>query len=88
MVAALGRSEDEGTREGVFRPHLTMGQVSLIGPTKNRLVQKVGNLVGFEWEVERLVVLRREATGEMAVFDEISLLGEREDESESIVLAE
>ncbi|KAE9376273.1 hypothetical protein N431DRAFT_479585 [Stipitochalara longipes BDJ] len=83
LVAALGRSEDEGTREGVFRPHLTMGQVSLIGPTKNRLVQKVRNLVGFEWEVERLVVLRREATGEMAVFDEISLLGEREDETES-----
>jgi 2'-5' RNA ligase len=82
LVAALGRREEEGTHDGIFRPHLTIGQASLVGPTKARLVQKVGKLIGEEWEVEGLVVLRREPTGEMSVVDEISLHGEGADESE------
>jgi hypothetical protein len=62
-----------------------MGQASLTGGAKERLVEKVRKFVGLEWEVEGLVVLRREATGEMTVVDEIPLRnsGEREDESES-----
>lgn len=88
LVAALGRSEGEGTRDGIFRPHLTMGQASLIGPTKDRLVHKVEKLVGVEWEVERLVVLRRQATGEMVVVEEISLQGDGGDECESASLVE
>jgi len=85
LVDALGRDEKEGTHDGVFRPHLTMGQASLTGGAKERLVEKVRKFVGLEWEVEGLVVLRREATGEMTVVDEIPLRnsGEREDESES-----
>ena len=87
-MAALGRGEGEGTREGVFRPHLTVGQEGLIGPTKARLVQKVGKLVGVEWEVGGLVVLRREASGEMSVVEEISLLGEGSDEGEWVSKSE
>ena len=79
LVVALGRNEDEGTYDGVFRAHLTIGQASLIGPTKDRLVQKVRKLIGLEWEVEGLVVLRREETGEMAVVDEIRFCDSRGD---------
>lgn len=88
LVAALGRSEGEGTRDGVFRPHLTVGQEGFIGPTKARLVQKVGKLVGVEWEVGGLVVLRREASGEMSIVEEISLSGDGSDESELMTKSE
>jgi 2'-5' RNA ligase len=83
LVGALGLDEKEGTHDGVFRPHLTMGQASLTGGTRERLVEKVGKLVGLEWEVEGLAVLRREASGEMTVVDEISIRGSNEDEEES-----
>ena len=41
--------------------------------------------MGLEWEVEGLVVLRREVTGETTVVNEISLRnsGDKVDESES-----
>jgi 2'-5' RNA ligase len=87
LVTVLGREETEGTHDGVFRPHLTIGQAALTGLMRQRLVEKVRKLVGLEWEVEGLVVLRREETGEMAVVEEISLRGSRDekDESESLV---
>jgi 2'-5' RNA ligase len=87
LVDALGRDEGEGTHDGVFRPHLTIGQAALSGLTMERLIEKVGRLVGLEWDVERLVVLRREATGEMTAVDEIWLRDSDggEDESESVI---
>jgi hypothetical protein len=45
-------------------------------------------LVGVEWEVGGLVVLRREASGEMRVVEEISFSGEGSDESEWMTKSE
>ncbi len=90
LVGALGLDEREGTHDGVFRPHLTVGQATHTGSMRERLAEMVVRLVGLEWNVESLVVLRREATGEMTVVDEILLRDFGDDgvngvESESLV---
>ena len=73
MVHALGCNEREGTHDGIFRPHLTVGQAGLTGSSIDKLIEKVKRLTGIEWEVKTLAVLKRESSGEMKIGGEISL---------------
>jgi endonuclease/exonuclease/phosphatase family metal-dependent hydrolase/2'-5' RNA ligase len=73
LTATLGCDESEGTHDGEFRPHMTVGQASLVGPTLERLVAKVEKLKGVGWHVKSLAVLRRKSSGEMELVDEIAL---------------
>ncbi|CUS09836.1 unnamed protein product [Tuber aestivum] len=77
--AKRGRAGD-----GVYRPHLTLGQTSLDPMPLNSLLSKAGKLVmanrissePFKWFVTRLAVMKRDEEGNMRVVDEI-LLGKR-----------
>jgi len=73
LVGALGCDERDGTRDGTYKPHLTVGQAGLNGTATENLVAKVEKLVGLEWEGKVLAVLKREVTGEMRVVEELSL---------------
>jgi len=72
------------TGDGVYRPHLTLGQTSLDSVPLNSLLSKAGKLVmangissePFKWFVTRLAVMKRDEDGNMRVVDEI-LLGRR-----------
>jgi 2'-5' RNA ligase len=79
LVKALGCDESEGTHDGVFRPHLTIGQADLNGVAIERLTGKVQSLVGLNWDACELAVLRRETSGEMSIVEKISLSGIGED---------
>ena len=69
----FGLREGEGTREGVWRPHLGVGQAALTGSGREvgRLEEQVRKVVGLEWEARGLVVLRREADGRMSICEEL-----------------
>lgn len=73
VEGVFGLREGEGTREGVWRPHLGVGQASLMGSGRevDRLEEQVSKLVGLEWEARGLVVLRREVDGRMTVCEEL-----------------
>lgn len=75
LVQALGLGDGAGTRDGTFRPHLTLGQVMLMksGDAIKRLMDKVEPLTGLSWENTALAVLRRKPSGEMEIIDEIKL---------------
>ncbi|KAL2060260.1 hypothetical protein VTL71DRAFT_9655 [Oculimacula yallundae] len=75
LTSVLGCEESEGTVEGVFRPHLGVGQAAMLGSSignaVERLSEQVRKVVGLEWECRGLVVLKREASGEMSVLEEL-----------------
>lgn len=73
LVDALGRDAKEGTHDGTFRAHMTIGQAGLMGPTLGMLVEKVGKLAPLSWQCGSLVVLRRQSSGKMTMVDEIRL---------------
>ncbi|RPB03384.1 hypothetical protein L873DRAFT_1826394 [Choiromyces venosus 120613-1] len=69
------------TGDGVYRPHLTLGQTSLDPVHLNSLLSKAEKLVTanrtssqlFNWFVTRLAVMKRDEEGNMKVVDEILL---------------
>ncbi|KIW00299.1 uncharacterized protein PV09_08189 [Verruconis gallopava] len=73
LVKALGLSDDVGTHDGIYRPHLTLGQASLNSKSLEKFVEKCGSTVGVRWEASELAVLRRKPAGEMEVVDYLSL---------------
>lgn len=73
LIQALGCEEKEGTRDGIFRPHLTIGQTGFDGSSVENLVKQVEKLVGLEWEGRVLTILEREKSGKMRVFQELPL---------------
>ncbi|KUJ18691.1 uncharacterized protein LY89DRAFT_732244 [Mollisia scopiformis] len=77
LVSALGRDPKEGTHDGIFRAHMTVGQAGLIGPTLERLVEKVEKLAPSQWECRSLTVLKRQPSGKMVPVDDIWLQGGR-----------
>jgi 2'-5' RNA ligase/predicted nucleotidyltransferase len=85
LVQALGRDESDGTHDGVFRPHLTIGQAGLQGDSVERLSDKIQKLVGIEWECSSLAVLKRKPTGEMELVDTLAL-GDRGSENSDLPL--
>lgn len=58
---------------GAFIPHLTIGQASLNGGVIEKLVEKAEKLEDIEWEIKTLVVLKRDHSGEMRVFEELAI---------------
>ncbi|CZR50360.1 uncharacterized protein PAC_00232 [Phialocephala subalpina] len=76
LVDALGRDAKEGTHDGTFRAHMTIGQAGLVGPTLGMLLEKVEKLAPLEWQCRSLAVLKRQPSGKMALVDEIRLLGD------------
>ena len=80
LVSALGCKERDGTHDGTFRPHLTVGQAGLNGAAIEKLIEKVGKLVSLNWEGSTLAVLKREISGEMKIVGELSL-GALDDDS-------
>jgi len=73
LVRALGCNERDGTHDGTFRPHLTVGQAGLNGSAIEKLIEQVGKLVSLSWEGSTLAVLKREISGEMEVVGELPL---------------
>lgn len=73
LVKALGCSDDEGTRDGTYRPHMSIGQGGFQGNSLERLIQQVGRLANVEWNGTSLVVLRRQESGEMLVVDQVEI---------------
>lgn len=73
LVRALGCDEGEGTRDGIFRPHLSIGQAGLNGNHIERLMEQAGKLEKLSWNARSLVVLRRQESGEMQVVDELRI---------------
>ncbi|KAH7419668.1 2'-5' RNA ligase superfamily-domain-containing protein [Cadophora sp. MPI-SDFR-AT-0126] len=71
LEGVLGLREGEGTREGVWRPHLGVGQAAIGGSAVERLVEQTRKVVGLEWESKGLVVLKRELDGRMTVCEEL-----------------
>jgi endonuclease/exonuclease/phosphatase family metal-dependent hydrolase/2'-5' RNA ligase len=71
LAIALGCDDSEGTHDGKFRPHMTIGQAGLTGLQLERLSEKVGKLTGVTWEGRSLVVLKRQPTGEMSMVEEL-----------------
>ncbi|KAK0108828.1 hypothetical protein ONS96_002670 [Cadophora gregata f. sp. sojae] len=74
----FGLREGEGTREGVWRPHLGVGQAARGGNGVERLVEQVSKLDDLEWDAKGLVVLRREVDGRMTVCEELRFGGNSE----------
>ena len=83
LVRALGCNEGDGTHDGTFRPHLTMGQAVFQGMGIEKLAAAVEKVTGGKWEANKLAVLRREITGEMKVVEELSLHDNDEEKSDS-----
>ncbi|KAH9215550.1 hypothetical protein DL95DRAFT_523221 [Leptodontidium sp. 2 PMI_412] len=96
LTGVIGCEEGEGTVEGVFRPHLGVGQAGMLGGRRGnergigREVERLSELVrkivaggGLEWDVKGLVVLRREVGGEMSVLEELRFGDEDEGDEES-----
>lgn len=73
LVHALERDERDGTHDGTFRPHLTVGQAASNGNSIENLVEQVKKLVGIGWEGTTLAVLKREHSGEMKLVGELPL---------------
>lgn len=73
LVEALGCRERDGTYDGIFRPHLGVGQAALKGSFIQDLTEKVKKLVGLDWEATKIAVFKRQISGEMKTVDEISL---------------
>ncbi|CZT11238.1 uncharacterized protein RAG0_15436 [Rhynchosporium agropyri] len=75
LTTVLGCEESEGTVEGVFRPHLGVGQAAMlgsgIGNSIERLSEQARKVANLEWNCRGLVVLKREASGEMTVLEEL-----------------
>jgi hypothetical protein len=88
MVHALGCKEEDGTHDGIFRPHLTVGQAGLNGSAIEKLTEQVEKLVDLHWDETILVVLKREASGEMKVVGELPLAGNAEENQKSEVRLE
>ena len=83
LVKALGCDESEGTRDGIFRPHLSIGQAGLQGNSVERLLEQAMKLASVGWKAMTLVVLKRQESGEMMVVDELRIESLDEDEPES-----
>jgi 2'-5' RNA ligase len=83
LVRALGCNERDGTHDGTFRPHLTMGQAGFKGIGVEKLVAAVESVLGGEWEATKLAVLKREITGEMKIVEELSLQNTEGEKSDS-----
>ena len=88
LVRALGCNEGDGTHDGTFRPHLTMGQAVFQGMGIEKLAAAVEKVTGGKWEANKLAVLRREITGEMKVVEELSLQDNNEEKSDSRLSSE
>lgn len=71
LVTSLGCGEKEGTHDGTFRPHMTIGQAGLTGSQLERLSDKVKSLAPVAWEGYSLVVLERQSSGEMKLVEEL-----------------
>jgi 2'-5' RNA ligase len=80
LVEALGCQDRDGTHDGTFRPHITIGQTALIGTALERLLDQAGKIAAIKWEGFNLAVLKREASGEMKTVEELPL-GESEEVS-------
>jgi endonuclease/exonuclease/phosphatase family metal-dependent hydrolase/2'-5' RNA ligase len=77
LTDALGCEESEGTHDGEYRPHLTIGQASLLGGLIEKLVGKTDKVTKIGWNIKSLAVLKREQSGEMKIIEEI-LIGDQE----------
>lgn len=73
LVQGLGRRESEGTVDGEFRPHLSIGQVSLQENAVDALLEKAGRLEMLSWECTSLTVLKRKSSGDMEEIAELPL---------------
>jgi 2'-5' RNA ligase/endonuclease/exonuclease/phosphatase family metal-dependent hydrolase len=82
LTAALGCEESDGTHDGEFKPHLTIGQASLLGGLIEKLVAKAENVKTFGWNVRSLAVMKRESSGEMKIIEEIAIGDQGESDEE------
>jgi len=71
LVRSLDRGENEGTIEGEFRPHLTIGQASMQGDAVDVLLGLAKRMQVAPWECSALAVLKRNDAGEMGQVAEL-----------------
>jgi poly(A) polymerase Pap1/uncharacterized protein (UPF0248 family)/2'-5' RNA ligase/endonuclease/exonuclease/phosphatase family metal-dependent hydrolase len=71
LVTALGCKESDGTYDGRFRAHLSVGQAGFQGDSIGKLVEKAEKLAGFQWKGISIAVLKRDRSGEMRVVEEL-----------------
>lgn len=81
LVQVLGVDEREGTVDGTFRPHMTVGQAGFIGGGVERLTEMVEKITGIEWTGTRLVALKRGVDGVMSEVNELVFEDELEENS-------
>lgn len=82
LVAALGCSSSEGTHDGTYRPHLTIGQAGLAGDSVQKLSDLAGGINALHIKVGSLAVLKRDVTGKMKVVRELPFRMDNECEVE------
>ena len=58
-TAALGCKDSDGTHDGEFRPHMTLGQSGLNDKAIDYLTRKAGRTVGLTFDAKSLAVLKR-----------------------------
>jgi 2'-5' RNA ligase/endonuclease/exonuclease/phosphatase family metal-dependent hydrolase/uncharacterized protein (UPF0248 family) len=63
LTSALGCKESDGTHDGEFRPHMTLGQSDLSSRAIDALITKAQSLTGLKWDNAILTVLKRQVTG-------------------------
>jgi 2'-5' RNA ligase/uncharacterized protein (UPF0248 family)/endonuclease/exonuclease/phosphatase family metal-dependent hydrolase len=72
LTLALGCKESDGTHDGEFRPHMTLGQSDLSSRAIDALISKAQALTGLKWENAILTVLKRQGPGgPMAIAGEL-----------------
>ena len=72
LVAALGCRDADGTVDGEYRPHLTLGQAALNSAAFGELREKVSALRKLDWTCTSLAVLKR-MNGVMHVVEHVPL---------------
>jgi len=77
LVESLGCKEGDGTHDGVYRPHMSVGQATLTGDSIKKLVGKAEKLVGIAWRGYSLVIMQRSPSGKMEPIEELPL-GDKE----------
>jgi 2'-5' RNA ligase/exonuclease III len=87
VVTALGCTPDQGTHDGQFRPHLTVGQAGLTKGAIESLSEKVNELGSIDWDAMTLAVMSREPSGNMRLIEEIKIGYNRGETTKSPSLA-
>jgi endonuclease/exonuclease/phosphatase family metal-dependent hydrolase len=84
LVESLGLHESDGTFDGIYRPHISVGQASLVGNATEKLSGIADKIPRLGWQPLSLAVLRRNSKGEMEIVDTIPFSNHLDDIQPSV----